>query len=180
MKIIVAFKSKSGYTRKYAEMIAEELSADIYDASNITLENLKNYDVIIYGGGLYAGGINGIKLIKNNLDELKDKKIVVFAVGATPGRKDEIKHIIDTNFTESECEKFKFLYLRGGFDFSKLGLIDKILMLMLKIKLKSKKNLSLDEKGMLEAYSTSVDFTRRKNIEELISFVNNDLNHNKF
>ena len=175
MKIIVVYKSKTGFTRKYAEMIAEELSSDICRASKITFEELKNYDVIIFGGGLYAGGINGINLVKKNLSELKEKKIIVFATGATPGREDEIKYMKATNFTDCELETINFFYLRGGFDYSKLSMVDKILMSMLKLKLKSKKELSIDEKGMLEAYSTPVDFTRRKNIEELILFIKSEL-----
>jgi len=175
MRIIVVFKSKTGFTRKYAEMIADELAADIYEVPKITLEKLKNYDVIIFGGGLYAGGINGINLIKKNLSELKEKKIVVFATGATPGREDEVKYMKDTNFTDFELENIKFFYLRGGFDYNNLNLVDRILMSMLKFKLKRKKELSIDEKGMLEAYSTPLDFTSRKNIEKLILFINKEL-----
>jgi hypothetical protein len=43
---------------------------------------LASYDTIIYGGSLYVRGIIGIKLIKENINKLKDKKEVVFATGA--------------------------------------------------------------------------------------------------
>ncbi len=63
MRSIVIYKSQTGFTQKYAEWIAEELKADIFDILQVNVEMLQNYDTIIYGGGLYAGGINCVKLI---------------------------------------------------------------------------------------------------------------------
>jgi menaquinone-dependent protoporphyrinogen IX oxidase len=172
VKAVVLYKSKTGFVKKYAQWIAEELHADIFEASEITVDRLADYDTIIYGGGLYAVGINGVKLITQNTDKLEGKKIVVFASGATPSRQDDIKQVRDKNFTLEQQKNIKFFYLRGGFDNSKLQFVDRILMMLLKWKLKSKKKLTPDEKGMLAAYNQPVDFTRKKYIEELISYVN--------
>lgn len=60
MKTVVVYKSKSGFTKKYAEWLAEKLPADIFEASQITAEAMTAYDTVIYGAGLYAGGINEI------------------------------------------------------------------------------------------------------------------------
>jgi menaquinone-dependent protoporphyrinogen IX oxidase len=92
--------------------------------------------VVIYGGGLYAVGINGIKFIKNNLEKLKDKNVVVYASGASPSREETINEIINRNFTSEEQKYIKFCYLRGGFDYNKLGLLNKLLMKLLKQKIK--------------------------------------------
>ena len=89
MKTIVAYKSKSGYTKRYAEWIAQELGCDIKE--NPELSDILGYDTIIYGGGMYAGGFNGGKLITKNLDKLSGKKIALFAVGSNPGREHEMK-----------------------------------------------------------------------------------------
>jgi len=171
MKYLVVYKSKTGFTEKYAQWIAKELSADIYTYQEINKENFKDYDVIIYGGNLHAVGIEGIRLIKDNLDELQEKRIIVFAVGATPFRKDTVEEIKHNNFTEEQLEKIQVFYLRGGFNYNKLPLIDKFLMKLLQLKLKRKKSLTADEKGMLNAYNKPVDFTRRENIDDIISFI---------
>ena len=71
-KTVVIYRSVYGYTKTYAEMIAEELACDLREYSEITSDNLLMYDTIIYGGGLYAVGINGINLIKKNYDKLKE------------------------------------------------------------------------------------------------------------
>lgn len=175
MNAIVVYRSKTGFAKQYAEWIAEELKADIFEASGVNVRMLEAYDRIVYGGGLYAVGINGSKLITGNLEQLKGKRIAVFATGATPPRKEDIDKVRDMNFTPGQQQKIGFFYLRGGFDYSKLKFADKLLMNMLKLKLKAKKRktrLEPDEIGMLAAYGKPVDFTRKKNIEELLEYIN--------
>jgi len=171
MKYLVVYKSKTGFTEKYAQWIAKELSADIYNYKEINKENFKDYDVIVYGGSLHAVGIEGIKLIKDDWNLLKEKILVVFAVGATPYRKDTVEEIKNNNFSGEQLEKIQVFYLRGGFNYNKLPLIDKFLMKLLQLKLKRKKSLTADEKGMLNAYNKPVDFTRRENIDDIIFFI---------
>ncbi len=135
---------------------------------------LKKYDTIIYGGSLHAVGIIGIKFIKKNFAKLMDKRLVVFATGASPASDEVIKEIVARNFTPEQQKHLKFFYLRGGFNYNKLPLFDKVLMTLLKWKLKTKKKeeLTPDDIGMLEAYDKPVDFTRKSNIEEIVAYVN--------
>lgn len=173
MKAVVIYRSKTGFTKKYAEWIAEDLACDIFEVSRASSNMLSQYDTIIFGGSLHAVGINGVKFIKENLNKLKDKKVVVFATGATPPREEDISKVWDSNFTAEQQKYIKVFYMRGGFDYNKLNLIDKLLMTLLKLKIKSKnkKVRTPDEKGMLATYNKPVDFTRKKNIEELINYV---------
>ncbi len=171
MKIIVLYKSKTGFTKRYAEWIANDLSADIYDYAMYNQKMLGNYDMIIYGGSLHAVGIEGKKIITGNLELLKGKKVIVFAVGASPYREEIVNEVRDKNFSEEEQKYIQFYYLRGGFNYHKLPLFDKMLMKLLQWKLKWKKVLTPDEKGMLNAYKKPVDFTRRENIKEIVSYV---------
>ncbi|MGE5613649.1 MAG: flavodoxin domain-containing protein [Bacillota bacterium] len=172
MKTAVIYKSNTGFTRKYAEWIAEKLSADIFNVADITAKNLAPYDAVIYGGSLHATGIIGIKFIKRNLDKLKGKKVAVFAVGATPVREETICEVRDKNFTPEQLEHIKFFYLRGGFNYNKLKPFNKFLMTLMKRKLEKKKELTPDDRGMLAAYDNPVDFTNIKYIEEIVAYVN--------
>ncbi len=176
MKSVVVYRSKSGFARQYAEWIAEELAADLFEGSTVTVDKLMAYDVIIYGGGLYASGINGVKLITGHMDRLREKKLVVFATGAAPGRAEELDQVRNSNFTPEQQKQIRFFYLRGGFDYSRLTMIDKLLMTLLRLKIqwRGQRNAKLhpDERGMLHAYAQPVDFRRKGNISELISYVN--------
>ena len=58
MKTIVIYKSKTGFVRKYAEWIAEDLLADIFEVSKVNINMLAKYDTVIFGGSLHAVGIN--------------------------------------------------------------------------------------------------------------------------
>ena len=169
MKTIVAYKSKSGYTKTYAEWIAQELDCDIKE--NAEISDIIGYDTIIYGGGMYAGGFNGIKLITKNLDKLSGKKIALFAVGSNPGREHEMQSFWDKVLTAKQQKNIGHFYLRGGFDFSKLTSGDKILMKMLKVRLQKLKKRTEDEQGMLDAYVTPVDFRNKENIRSLLDYV---------
>lgn len=171
MKSIVIYKSKSGYTETYAKWIAEELKCDLKQASDVAINELQKYDVIIYGGGLYAVGINGIRLIKANYNLLSNKKLIVWATGANPGREEELQKVWNNNFTEEHLKNIKTFYLRGGFDYKRLNAADKILMSMLKIKLKLKKDRTEDEQGMLDAYDIAEYNCNKENIKDLIEYI---------
>ena len=64
MKTIVIYKSLSGFTKKYAEWIAQETKADLFDLKEISSDILKKYDCVVFGGGLHAATINGLGKMK--------------------------------------------------------------------------------------------------------------------
>jgi flavodoxin len=168
-KVAVVYRSKSGYTEKYAKWIAKAVSADLFRGEKVRIEDLMVYDTIVYGGGLYAVGINGLKLITDNYDKLKDRKLIVFGLGASPVRPAIVDEVRDKNFTKEQQETIEFFLLRGGFNKSRLTPGDRILMQIMRINLKLKKHLTPDEKGMLNAFSHPVDFTSEKHIEPIVA-----------
>lgn len=175
-KVAVIYKSKYGSTKKYAEWIASELNADLLDHSTVRTENLSAYDTIVFGGGLYASGINGISLITKNFQALKDKNFIVFTVGlASTDDKEIFKPIIEKNCSEEMREKIQFFHLRGGIDYKKLNFMHKSLMAILRTMVHRKKpeELSEEDKMMLATYGDKVDFTDIKTIEPLVSYVKN-------
>jgi flavodoxin len=46
MKTIVIYKSKTGFTKKYAQWIAAELSADLLEAAMVAADKLAAYDTV--------------------------------------------------------------------------------------------------------------------------------------
>ena len=61
--IAVVYQTHYGTTLKYAEWIAESLDADLLNRKKVSVSDLSQYDMIIYGGGLYAGSILGVDLV---------------------------------------------------------------------------------------------------------------------
>lgn len=169
MKTLVMYRSKTGFTRKYAEWIAQELSADIAEATKVSFAEMMGYDTIIYGGWVCASGIKGVKLIKGNLGRLKDKKIIVFACGlAKPGdaAANEVEY---KNFTPEQLKRIRYFYFRGGLDMSRLGFFGKLIMKIVK-RIMEKEIQEPDERDMLEAFEKPVDYTDSGNIKELVAY----------
>ena len=131
MKTIVVYKSLSGFTEKYARWIADELDADLRERRQVKAEDVSEYDVVIYGGSLHAVGISGVDIIKENMEKFTDKKIIVFATGASPHRPEIMEEVKNRNFGPEERQRIRFFYFRGGFDYSKLGFVNKILMTLM-------------------------------------------------
>ena len=79
-RTVVIYKSKNGSTEKYANWIGEELECPVFKAEDFSKKDFEDYDNIIFGGWVHAGGVMGFDLIKKNMRRLEGKKIVVFAV----------------------------------------------------------------------------------------------------
>lgn len=176
--IAVVYQSKYGSTKKYAEWIQEELSCDLFEKKSIKTGQLENYDVIIYGGGLYAGGVSGIDLVTKSFARLKNKKWILFTCGlADPNDISNTNHIMESLnkvLTPKMQAAIKVFHLRGGIDYSKLGIVHKTMMAML-YKMISKKEygaLREEDKQMLDTYGKCVDFTDKSAIRPIISCVN--------
>lgn len=172
-KTVVIYKSRYGSTKKYAEWIAQELGCDLFDANKVNDDMLTSYDVVIFGGGLYASGINGIALIKNSFSSLLDKDVIVFTVGLADPEKTDFTSLIDKNFTSEMKERVKLFHLRGSMDYNKLSFVHRTMMAMLKsmISRKPEKDLSEDDKGILQTYGQTADFTKKENIYPIVDYV---------
>lgn len=172
MKAIVLYRSISGITKKYAQWIAEELGADLLDCRELEPQTLSGYDLIIFGGSLHVGGINGIDCIKRNFAALAGKRVIIFATGGSSPREGLVEEILAANFSEEHRKRLRLFYFRGGFDYRKLGTKDKILMTVRKWTLQRKKRQELlpDEKDFLAAYANPVDVTKKDDIRTLVDY----------
>lgn len=169
IKIVVVYKSVYGTTKQYAQWIAEALGAPLFEASAMKPAQLMEYDVVVYGGGLYAGGIIGAKLVAKH----PSKALVVFTVGlATPGHTD-YSDIIEKHFTEAQLEKVRVFHLHGGMDYGKLGKVHRAMMAMKKKEVEKipEAARTSDDRELLETYGKKVDFTNKEDIEPLVAYV---------
>ncbi len=169
-KTIVIYKSKTGFTEKYANWIADELSCDAVCLEKFNIKDVANYDIVIFGGGTYAGRINGLKSIKNNMSLLKGKKVIVFATGATPPIPEEIERIRKGNIPSDSG--IEFFYFQSGINYERMQGMDRLLMGMFKAVLKNKKDKSDIEKGASDAIQDSYDCSDRSQIEPLCNYIN--------
>ena len=127
-KVLVLYKSKTGFSKRYAEWIAEDLACDCRSIKGVKLEDLNGYGLVIYGSGIYAGMLAGSGKIKNWIKKSPEKTWVVFATGATPPKEGYEELIFKTNFRKGESRPAHFYYFLSGINYEKMGLSDRLLM----------------------------------------------------
>lgn len=169
---IILYQSKYGATKKYADWLVEETGYDCIETKDAKVANLQNYDVIILGGGVYASGIAGLQFIKKNIGRLGNKKIVVFAVGASPYDEKAIMQIRKMHFKD-ELRNIPLFYCRGAWDEEKMKFTDRTLCKMLQ-KVVAKQNPDEYEpwqKALMCAVGQKCDWTDKAYLEALLKYI---------
>lgn len=175
MNTAVIYKSHYGSTETYAKWLAEDLGADLLQADRVKPVDLQQYHTIVYGGGLYAGGVNGIALLTKNFEYIKDKALYLFTVGAADVTATEnikaIRSALEKKLPPAMREKLHIYHLRGGMHYSKMSFMHRTMMnMMVKMLRKKPENeLRVEDKEMLETYGQDVDFTDRAAIAPLVA-----------
>ena len=171
MSIVIIYQSKYGATKKYAEWLAEELPGDLVETKKATIEQIEKYDVIILGGGIYATGIAGISFLKKYYNRLKGKKIIVFAVGASPF--DERAHtaLKERNF-RNELADIPCFYCRGAWNEDIMSWKDRTLCNMLKKAIAKKDPVTYEpwETALMQAIGSNFDWTDKQYIKQIIEY----------
>ena len=172
--IVIVYRSKYGSTKKYAQWIAQETKSDLFNTSEIGVDELVKYYTIVYGGGIYANKISGISIITKNYELLKDKKIVVFTVGIeSTSDKESLSDIIEKNFSKEMLKNIKLFHFLGEIDYENLGMIHKSMLTMLKTTSSKQgaKKISDDEIEILLTKKGKLDYTDKNSIEPLLLFL---------
>lgn len=72
MKGIILYQSKYGATKKYAGWLAEETGFDYIEIKKAALNNILEYDTLIFGGGIYASGIAGLSFLRKYYQKMRE------------------------------------------------------------------------------------------------------------
>lgn len=171
-KGIILYQSKYGATKKYAEWLQEATNFECVETKKADIKKIQEYDIIILGGGVYASGIAGLSFLKKNIQCLKDKKIVIFCVGASPYDAETFAAGCEHNLKD-ELKEIPCFYCRGAWDESIMSFADRTLCKMLQ-KAVAKQDPSTYEpwqKALMCAVGQKCDWTDRKYIEPILKYV---------
>lgn len=174
MKVII-YGSQYGTTKKYADELGNRTGIEVKNYEDISDINI--YDTIIYFGALYAGGVMGMKKTFAKLSLVEDKNIIIATVGLADPTDVEntntIKRGMEKQLSKGLFHQAHIVHLRGGIDYSSLGLKHKTMMAML-----YKKAIGLPEekktaevKAMIETYNKQVDFIDYNRLDEIVELI---------
>lgn len=172
-KTAVIFCSEYGSTKKYAEYIAEKLQADLL--STTQAKDLSPYDTVVYGGGIYAGSLNGNEWLKKNQEMLCNKRLVIFTCSfSDPEISRNTKYIregLNKCLSPKLMNHAKIFCFHGALDYQHLKFAHKGMMKVLFQILKHKKERSLEEEAMLQTQVTPADFVDTSQADRLILYI---------
>lgn len=168
-KVLIVYKSKTGFTKKYVDWICEEVTCDTRTLKEAKTSDMDRYDIIIYGAGIHAGFISGLKKFTKLVD-INSKKIIVFATGAAPESDDMVQPVIENNLAECKSS-VEFFYLESGLNYEKMGVFSRRLMKVFSKMLNAKKDKSELENGMSKEIMNSFDNSKKENIEPLLALL---------
>ena len=171
MKTLIIYGSQYGSTKRYAERLSETTGIEAVDYKQA--KDIKGFDRIILMGGLYAGGVLGLKKTVGKMAD--NQELIIVTVGVTDPNEteyfSEIRKSIKAKIPANLYNEKKIFHLRGAIDYSKLDMKHRFMMLMFhKMVLKKPESeRTADAKAMLETYDKQVDFVDFNALERMTS-----------
>lgn len=166
MKRLIVYGSVYGTTRRYADQcsaLTGILAVDYKEA-----RQLDSYDEIIYFGGLYAGGVQGLKQTVRALR--RDVSLILVTVGLAdvtdPENVRNIRASLAKQVPPEMLRRAKIFHLRGGIDYQKLSFKHKTMMTLLynKVKHLPEEKKTAEVRALMDTFNQKVDFV---NLEAL-------------
>lgn len=160
MNSIILYGSEYGTTLRYAEKMSRLTS--IPALSYESVRDFSGYNLVVYFGGLYAGGVKGLKHTVKQLSA--DTKLILATVGLADVTDEEnlrnIRRSVRKQLPERLWENTSLFHLRGGIDYSRLSFTHKTMMTLLynKAKRLPEEKKTAEVRAMIETFNTKVDF----------------------
>ena len=159
--MIIVYESKTGFTKRYAEMLAAKTGMKVYRVNE--LSKIDKKEEIVFLGWVKVGRVQGLK---------KVRKFNVKAVcGSGTGRAGEPN--AETIITGNKLEKIPFFYAQGGcLPLKNLKGADRIMMSMFAKMLKKRKDKDEKLNEAINHIENGFDGVKEENLVPLIEWLN--------
>lgn len=172
MKHIIVYGSQYGRTRRYAEKLSEQTGIPAVGYKDVP--NLSDMKIIIYLGGLYAGGVLGLAKTLRNFSLQNGQKLILVTVGLADPNEPENQHNIRTSLQKQLpaglLDQAKIFHLRGGIDYQQLSFGHRTMMKLLYQSLRRTplEKQTAENRALIETYGKKVDFTDFGALEPIV------------
>lgn len=174
MKTLIIYTSQTGFTKKYAEWLAQKTGGDMLELKEAQKKDdafFAGYEAIVYGGWVMAASIVKVKWFLNKAASWKDKKLAVFCVGGSPNDNPDIEGMLKNMMTDEQREYIKAFYCQGGFNYERMNAPSRLAMKMFVSALKKKKDPTEEEKIMTQMVATSYDISDENYLEPIVDYL---------
>ena len=175
MKAAIVYCSQTGHTEKYARWLADRLGCEATPFSKRASVDLDAIDILVFCSWFHAASIKGSKWLKREMAARPGLDVVLLATGATPmpgtgwSNEEEIEQAFRRSFPKDDYPDLPHFYCHGGYDFEKLGAVDKAAMRMF-YKM-NEKDADPKTREMLATMRAGFDGTRREYLAPVIEQV---------
>lgn len=161
LELIIVYESKTGFTKKYADMLAAKTKLNVFRVKEIS--KISKDEEIIFLGWMKVGRVQGLNKLK--------KYNVKAVCGSGTGRTAEPD--TETVIARNELVNIPFFYLRGGcFPLNKLKGMDKIMMSMFLKMLKSRKDKDEKLEESINIIENGFDGVKEENLAPVLEWLN--------
>ena len=174
MKSLIIYGSQYGSAQHYAAKFAQTTNIPIMNYKNV--RSLADYQLIIYFGALYAGGVMGLKKTASSFP--KNAKIFIVTVGIADVNNKEntanIKGSLSKQIPPEILKHALIFHLRGALDYQKLNFKHKAMMTLLyhKLKKRPEEELSAEDKELITTFNKKVDFIDYNSLKPIAEVLN--------
>ena len=171
-KGIIIYKSKYGATQKYARWLQRMTGFKCIKTRDAALDDVLQYDTIVLCSSIYASGIAGLPFLKKNIDRLRNKKIAIFSVGASPYDESAFEEIKERNLT-GNLKGIPIFYGRGAWNLSRMNFIDRTICKVLQRSIAKKDPDTYEPwmKALMCSVGKSYDWTDEKYLLPLLDYL---------
>lgn len=174
MKTLIIYTSQTGFTKKYADWLAQKTGGDLLDLKDAQKKNdafFEDYEAIVYGGWVMAASVVKVKWFLNKAASWKGKKLAIYCVGGSPNDNPDVEVMLKNLLTDEQREYIRAFYCQGGFNYERMNAPSRLAMKMFVSALKKKKDPTEEEKIMTEMVAKSYDISDEKYLEPVIEYL---------
>lgn len=174
MKTLIIYTSQTGFTKKYADWLAQKTGGDLLDLKDAQKKNdafFEDYEAIVYGGWVMAASVVKVKWFLNRAASWKGKKLAIYCVGGSPNDNPDVEVMLKNMLIDEQREYIRAFYCQGGFNYERMNAPSRLAMKMFVSALKKKKDPTEEEKIMTEMVAKSYDISDEKYLEPVIEYL---------
>ncbi len=165
MKSLIIFKTNTGFSKRYAEMLSRRVvPSEIKDIRKVHLKDLRDCDHIFFIGPLRNNVILGLNKFLKFYEHIKDKNIYIIANGIEPYSEEKKENVIFANGLD--LYHVRLYFVSGGMDISKMSPL-KRKMFQVGIKMAAKKQ-NIGEDLIKQRFETPIDLINSSNLDRVV------------
>lgn len=170
--VLVIYSSRTGFTQRYAEWIAEELDGTCISIKEYKKHPAKHYDLLLCGGGVYGNEIADIRWFKKTISKNIAAQVLFFATGIRPATPKTVRILKNYNFAGELAPSL--CYFQGGLALDKLKPRQRAMLSLFRRMLSQRKEPSEADLEVLQLLHASGDYTDRTQVIAFIKKVIED------